>query len=170
MKLLKNPLFKIVGIVVILYLTLFNKEKENSLGNRISSEKVKENLSYIKDKTIYIKENLNNSKKYKAKQKPLKDQQYQDFLIGIGKYKVNCGDTILAKIIKLQGEFNIEETKKRLQIDRSTFNSKFIGMKKGGRRRFLSQEFISGEITNFTYDIELLDILTKNDQKNDKNC
>ena len=73
MKIINNPLFKITGILLILYLALFqdNKNKEN-LRNRLSEQKIKDNLSYIKDRTIYIKQNI------KKSQQAIENQQDQN--------------------------------------------------------------------------------------------
>ena len=65
MKLINNPLFRIIGITIIIYFALFhNKENKNSLRNRLSSERIKANAEYIKNQGIYIKENLDKAKEY----------------------------------------------------------------------------------------------------------
>ncbi len=58
-KLLRNPIIKIIGISVILYYGLFaNTEKPGSLGNRFSSEQIKKDFSEVREKTVFIAENV----------------------------------------------------------------------------------------------------------------
>jgi hypothetical protein len=56
---IKNPIFRICGIVVILYYGLFqNKHDPDSLNNRLAPTKIKSNLSEISEKSVYIIQNV----------------------------------------------------------------------------------------------------------------
>ncbi len=174
MNMIKNPLFKIIGVIAIIYLGLFNNtEKKDSLGNRITTERIKENLGYIKDKSVYIKENLKNSKEYEAtenQQINQKNQAHRDLLIGIGE-GAKCGDFVLANIVKLENNAVIEDSRnEKLKISKTKFYDKFIGMKKGGKRSILIQELIENQAKDFIYEIELVDVLNKNNIENDQEC
>ncbi len=73
----KNPLFRICGVVIILYYGLL-KDKSNpeSLARRLSSERIKANISEISHKSYYVINNIQNAEsikkaeieKYKQKQ------------------------------------------------------------------------------------------------------
>ena len=69
MKLINNPLFKIVGIIAVLYFALFhNNQNKNSLRNRLATEKIEQNLNYIKNQTLTIKNGINKAKEYEESQ------------------------------------------------------------------------------------------------------
>ena len=54
-KLIKNPLVKAIGIILILYFGLFyNKENPSSLGNRLSGENIKKGLNDVSQKSVKI--------------------------------------------------------------------------------------------------------------------
>ncbi len=64
-----HPLVKVVGISAILYFALFaNKENPESLGNRLSSEKIKKNVSEVKEKSHFIITNLEMAHRAAAQQ------------------------------------------------------------------------------------------------------
>jgi hypothetical protein len=76
MKIIQNPLFRIIGIGVILYYGLFhNKYNDNSLRNRLSPEKLKADLSEVSSKTVYI---INGVQKAKSLQKDLENKTPQE--------------------------------------------------------------------------------------------
>jgi hypothetical protein len=65
MKLLQNPLIKIIGVLVIIYFGLFaNKKNPDSLGNRLSMKKVKEHFSDIGEKGKFIVTNVEAAREY----------------------------------------------------------------------------------------------------------
>ena len=43
-------------------------------------------------------------------------------------------------------------------------------MKKGGKRSILIQELIENQAKDFIYEIELVDVLNKNNIENDQEC
>jgi hypothetical protein len=58
-KVVKHPLIKIVGISLILYFALLsNKKNPDSLGNRLTAENIKKNLSQASNKVQFISTNL----------------------------------------------------------------------------------------------------------------
>ncbi len=74
----KNPIFRVCGIMAILYYGLFqNKHDPDGLSKRLAPGKIKSNLSEISEKSSYI---INNVKKVKEIQKSLslEDQKVQD--------------------------------------------------------------------------------------------
>lgn len=65
MKLLQNPLIKLIGIVAIIYFALFaDKRNPASLGNRVSLERVKENLGEMEEKGKFIAGNVKAAREY----------------------------------------------------------------------------------------------------------
>jgi hypothetical protein len=59
MKLIQNPIFRIIGIGVILYYgLLYNKSHPDSLANRLAPQKVKNNLTEISEKSTNIITNI----------------------------------------------------------------------------------------------------------------
>lgn len=87
--LLRNPLFKFIGIGVILYFALFsNRENPDSLGNRLSSERIKKNITEIQDKSRFIAVNVKmaqNAAKQKEEKKTVNTQIVaQDTTYGTG--------------------------------------------------------------------------------------
>ena len=63
----KHPLIKIIGIALILYYGLLhNKEHPDSLGNRLSTDHIKNNISDASEKSAYI---ITNIKKLEEEQK-----------------------------------------------------------------------------------------------------
>jgi len=105
-KLLRNPIIKIIGISVILYYGLFaNKEKPGSLGNRFSSEQIKKDFSEVREKTVFIAENVKLAREI-AKEKeaekeaekkatatnPALQVSVKDLEEGVGE-NISCGDS-----------------------------------------------------------------------------
>lgn len=67
---LHNPIFKIIGIFLILYFGLYtNKEHPDSLGNRLSKEKMQENFKEVKSNSYFIVENLRKAEELEAAKK-----------------------------------------------------------------------------------------------------
>lgn len=67
-KLLNNPIIKIIGVLTILYFALLHdKTNPESLGNRLSAERVKKNIHEIEEKGKFIATNISMARKY-AKQ------------------------------------------------------------------------------------------------------
>jgi hypothetical protein len=131
--LIKNPLFKIIGIILIIYFALFdNKENPQSLANRLSVKQLQQNASEVKEKTHFILYNLQNAKE--AQKIIVEDKE-----VGIGE-SLRCLDEadlsykIFVKNISKEIE-EIHEKKiliggrKNLIIERNV-----VGMKAGGVR------------------------------------
>ena len=105
-KLLRNPIIKIIGISIILYYALFaNKDKPGSLGNRFSSEQIKKDFSEVREKTVFIAENVKLAREI-AKEKELEIEaekkaavtnsvgqvSVKDLEEGVGE-NISCGDS-----------------------------------------------------------------------------
>ena len=105
-KLLRNPIIKIIGISVILYYGLFaNKEKPGSLANRFSSEQIKKDFSEVREKTVFIAENVKlareiaqekeaekEAEKKVATTNPALQVSVKDLEEGVGE-NISCGDS-----------------------------------------------------------------------------
>jgi len=101
-KLLRNPIIKIIGISVILYYGLLaNKEKPGSLGNRFSSEQIKKDFSEVREKTVFIAENVKlareiaqekEAEKEAAATNPALQLSVKDLEEGVGE-NISCGDS-----------------------------------------------------------------------------
>jgi hypothetical protein len=105
-KLLRNPIIKIIGISVILYYGLFaNKEKPGSLANRFSSEQIKKDFSEVREKTVFIAENVKlareiaqekeaekEAEKKMAATNPALQVSVKDLEEGVGE-NISCGDS-----------------------------------------------------------------------------
>ena len=75
-KIIRNPIFRICGIVAILYYGLFqNKYETDSLNNRLAPERIKSNLSEISNKSVHI---IHNVRKAEEIQKSLTPQNQPD--------------------------------------------------------------------------------------------
>ena len=61
-KIVKNPFFRIFGIVLILYYGFFQSDSEKGLNKRLAPDKIKSNISELSNKSIYIIENIRKSK------------------------------------------------------------------------------------------------------------
>jgi biotin operon repressor len=74
--LLKNRLFRLAGALAVLYFGLYaNKKSPESLGNRLSKEKIEKNVEEVKKKGFYILENLKKAEEINSKQKQEEDVQ-----------------------------------------------------------------------------------------------
>lgn len=191
MNLFKNPLVKIIGIVAIMYFALFaNKNNPQSLGNRLSSERIKKNLSEMQEKGKFIASNVQAAKSYvKVREEEIKNnggavdsmpqivEIVKDIDLGIGKAQVICGSEVAAFVslnsdkarnidLKPDAKFVIGSKKNWL------LEKNIIGMKKGGVREIkVPQGFKSGDAelsrvmqennSDLTYQIILKEI-TKN--------
>jgi len=80
MKLLQNPLVKIVGVIAIIYFALFNnKQNPQSLGNRLSAERIKTNLGEMEQKGKFIASNVSAARSYaKTKEQSGDKEKSQD--------------------------------------------------------------------------------------------
>lgn len=73
-KIISNPLFKIVGIGLILYFGLFSNKYDNrSLRNRFSSDNIKKSVDEIAKQKEFIDKKLETAKK--LEQQKLQEEQ-----------------------------------------------------------------------------------------------
>lgn len=101
--LLRHPLIKTIGIALILYFALFsNKQNPNSLGNRLSTDRVKHNLEEVREKSEFIVTNVKKAQQL-AREKELQQQEEEKILDpiiiedlgkGAGDKMVSCGDQV----------------------------------------------------------------------------
>lgn len=138
---LKNPLIKICGVVVIIYLGLFsNKSNPDSLGNRLSAENIQKNLHEAKKKSQFIAANISAAKKI-SKENPNNDTT-----------SIKCGDTAIA-------DYEIYETNKAIQ---KISNAKFTV---GSKENWPIEKNIIGMKSGDIKDIDMLEPLKSSDQK-----
>jgi len=72
--LVKNPLFKLVGIILILYFALFsNKSDKRSLGNRYSTQNIKKSIGEAVKQKKEIEEKIRDAKKSKTNLNKIKN-------------------------------------------------------------------------------------------------
>jgi hypothetical protein len=166
MNLVNNPIFKLVGIGVIIYFALFHDtSKKENLRNRLSSEKIKKNLIHARDKATYIKESYDKSKEYDRglKQKDsLGSEDQKD-----ASPKSVCEGHMFVNYIKLGAGDVVEKKGHKLELGKSDLSKKLIGMKAGEKRRVFINEKIDKNNVQFVYDVEILEIVSK---KNNKEC
>lgn len=99
-ELLRNPIIKSIGIALILYFALFaNKQHPKSLGNRLSSENLKKDLTDATSKGKFIVDNIQMAKKLTQDKKlqtisttPYAEIIHEDLEIGSGDRTLACGD------------------------------------------------------------------------------
>ncbi len=97
-EILRNPIVKVVGIAAVLYFGLFsNKDNPESLGNRLSPDQIKKNLSEVQDKGRFIVTNVQMAQTQPGlmqNSSGLANVSETQTLIeeGEGEEKVGCGD------------------------------------------------------------------------------
>lgn len=198
MKLLENPLIKVVGICVIIYFALFhNKNNPQSLGNRFSSQQIKKDLNDMQEKGKFIASNVQAVRSYTKAQEVGPDGQVimptaelevavKDVGLGSGKKSVVCGEEVEAFI-----SLNSDKARNLMTNPSAKFligskehwlvEKNIIGMKKGGVREIrIPQGFQSDDrdLTQFlqenkvdlTYQIILTKIIKDADPKSNLTC
>ncbi len=139
-ELLQNKFIKTIGIGLIIYFALFaNKEKPQSLGNRLSTEKLKKNFSEIEERSKFIITNVKAAQDY-SKAKKLTMVSIEDIENGTQEEQVTCGDEVEISY----GIYNDKEGKQTNFFDSKKFiignktntaiEQNIIGMRKGGMR------------------------------------
>lgn len=98
LELLRNPLIKGIGIVLVLYFALFaNTEHPKSLGNRLSSKNIKKDLAEVTDKSKFIVTNVKMAKDLAKNSNPQAavpspTTSIEELKIGSGNLALSCGD------------------------------------------------------------------------------
>lgn len=148
LELLKVPLVKIIAAVVILYFALFyDKNNPDSLGVRLSSERIKQNLNDVEEHGRFIISNIHKVKEMSPNginAKQMEDENFdlltiQDDKIGAGE-ELKCGDEVdVSYIIRVTDSTSqLEEVKQEKLVIGNNIHSfiekKIIGMKLGGVR------------------------------------
>jgi hypothetical protein len=99
-ELLRNPLIKYPGIILVVYFGLFaNKESPDSLGNRLSTEAVKKNFNQIQEKGKFIAANLQAAKDLESQRQQARMSSSEvivkeDLEIGTSQEEISCGDEV----------------------------------------------------------------------------
>lgn len=181
MKLLENPLIRVVGIMVVLYFALFsNKQNPQSLGNRLSSEKIKKHLSEVEEKGKFIATNVKAARSFNVgSEKPTdkiaeKTISVNDINVGISKKSAICGSEIKI-FVSLNSDkaknLMVKSEEKLLIGSRKNWllEKNIIGMKKDGIREikvpkgFVTEDqqlagFLKDSDSDLTYQIILREI------------
>jgi hypothetical protein len=174
MNLAKNPLIKIVGILIIIYFALFyDTQNKSNLRNRLSTDKLKKNFVHIKNTTENIKKNIKTSRvEFKSgvdQSGRTKYNTYEDVNQGSG-IEVKCGDGVTISFTKSSDDMSLTQRGYTMQVDNSELSKNIIGMKVGGTKKFKLKEEVNGKISSYIYKVELIKITTKENEKNDKKC
>ena len=146
-KLLKNPVIKITAIALILYYGLLsNKDHPDALGNRLTKDRIIENISDIKDKSKFIAVNVKMAKNHKKIQQKKVVENYEvistkNIKTGTGK-AVKCLDKVeLSYLVYNLNNYQIDwKAGRRLVIGQKeiyALEKNIIGMKKGGIREII---------------------------------
>ncbi len=164
-KIIANPIVKIAGVLTILYFGLLHdKTNPESLGNRLSSERVKKNITEIEEKGKFIATNVALAKKYaKQEQKNLNSSK-----IAVKEVKINnegkelkCGQKAIIEyeIFTIDNKtlYSTENEEVIVGSQKVEFMEKnIIGMKEDSIRSLLiPQDF-------YTNDIKLTRLLNEN--------
>lgn len=144
----RHPLVKTTGIVLILYFALFsNKQNPNSLGNRLSTERIKQNLGEVQEKSKFIVTNVKKAQQI-AKEQELQQQEEAQNISpitianlnpGAGDKMASCGDqvSIIYGLYSKNGKKLEFVNPKQLVIGSNelpTLEKNIIGMKQYGIR------------------------------------
>lgn len=183
-ELLRNPLIKTIGIALVLYFALFaNKEKPESLGNRLSSENIKKSFSEAQNQGKFIITNVKIAQeiaKEKAEEQKLASQNISDIAtsdleIGAGEQSVACGDEVEISYgiyTKSGKQLEFLNSKKFVigENQNPVIEKNIIGMKRGGIREINIPynyrtedkkliELLKFNATDLKYQITLLSIV-----------
>jgi len=156
-ELLKNPLIKFVGIGLIIYFGLFaNKQSPNSLGNRISSEKIKQTFDEAQEKGKFIATNAIAAKEFQERQIAESKNYAKNNSIEIedlesgeaDKAAIICGDEAeISYGIYVESGKQVKFVEKELLIIGSKKNQliepNIIGMKLGATRNIKVSRYLS---------------------------
>lgn len=146
--LLKNPLIRIIGVMLIIYFALFdNKQSPNSLGNRLNPEVVKKDLNEVQQKSRFILNNIRIAQNNQVGAQNKTEEPspattlatFQDVNIGDGDEIVKCGANavISYRVVNQQGNLIERNFEEKLAIGKKTnwlIEENIIGMKRGGTR------------------------------------
>lgn len=149
MELLRKPLVKIIGLVLVMYFGLFyDKKNPDGLGNRLSSERIAANFNEAQEKSTFILSNLEKARKLRGGAPVIEGDSLQNFSVvtvqdtafGTGDDIVKCGDEVeISYDIRAVGSNNqLTFIPKEKLIIGSNSNAllerKIIGMKSKGTR------------------------------------
>lgn len=187
LELLKNPIIKTVGIVVILYFGLFaNKENPDSLGNRLAPEQIKKNFGEMREKGNFIIENVKTAQELAKEKEAQKSVAGQNIpaQISIENFEEGSGDALTAcgyEVEISQGIYTKDGKQlefinsEKLVIGSKTdqlIEENIIGMKQGATRNInIPRDYKNGDVkltellrfnnTDLKYQITILSISDK---------
>lgn len=187
LELLKNPIIKTIGIVTILYFALFSDKKNpESLGNRLSPEKIKQHVSDVTEKSKFIitnvqvaKEALKNQPSQQVSDESVAQISIEDLDAGEGEESLSCGseaEIIYGIYTKDDKQLEFSKPEKIIIGGRKNYliEKNIIGMKKSGIRVIkVPQKFQTGDKklyellkfnqTDLKYQVTLLSFLSNVD-------
>ncbi len=155
---LRIPLVKFIGIIAILYFGFFsNKENPESLSNRLSKERVEQNLQEAKERSRFIASNLKTAQEIAKEKKLNPDIQnkvsLEDIEIGKGESEVSCGSEVeISYSIFSENGTQIKNVSSEKLVIGSNLDEflerNLYGMKQDGIRNIkVPREFMTNNIT-----------------------
>ena len=155
MNLFKNKLFRLIGIITILYFGLFREDNPEGLRNRLSPENIKSGIKEVRKKSSHVVQAMKQAKELEEKQKFIDsyyqnkasnrfDIKVQDMVIGEGK-EVECGNWVSvdyrvfinnAALLKLNS-FNDKQFIFGDKNGDKVVANEVKGMRKGGVRKVI---------------------------------
>ncbi len=151
---LQIPLVRIIGVIAVLYLALFsNKEKPDSLGNRLSKDEIVKNFNQVKERTNFITTTIQSNGQAQVQKSEGPQIVIEDIELGTGDISIGCG--MGAKIsysIFDQSGNQLKNSREEKVVVGSKLNKfledNIIGMKNGAIRNIkVPKDFLSDDQT-----------------------
>jgi len=151
MEIFRNPLIKTIGLILVIYFALFHDKKNpDSLGNRLSSDRIVKNFREVQERSVFIMSNIEKARNSanaslsagsagEALLENFNALSIRDVEIGEGD-SLKCGDEAeISYDIRVVESINQLEfvSNERLVIGSNKnplMERKIVGMKKGGTR------------------------------------
>lgn len=133
--LFKHPLIKLCAIGLVIYFALFaNTDNPDSLGNKITKERLKKNFEQAKEKQQFISKNIAAAKKFAKENSSNKTQQKTQDSLSKTPFII-CGDQVIVDYALYQsGKILHAEKDTKFIIgskDNWLIEKNLIGLKKG---------------------------------------
>ena len=161
---LRIPLVKFIGVGIIIYLGLFsNRESPDSLRERLSKERLKENIGDVREKSRFIASNLKVAQEIattKPNQEAIKTISFEEIETGKGDVEVSCGSEveISYSIFSDEGrQLKVIDSEKLFLGSKNNelLEKNILGMKQGGirlikiPRGFVTNNSVASDLMKF---------------------
>ncbi len=151
---LQIPLVRIIGVIVVLYFGLFsNKEKPDSLGNRLSRDEIVKNFNEVKERTRFISTTIQSGGQNQVQIAKNSQLDIEDIEPGTGNASIDCGmEAKISYSVFDQSGKQIRNPSEEKIIIGSKINDfiekNIIGMKSGSIRNIqVPKDYISSNQT-----------------------